>query len=351
AGGVLPDVDEVAARAGALLPEGFPWAEEPDAAQRWMTWATEILPAGATFLPVDHPEWEAVEGTVWGKDTIGFETGNLVFLSRSEDAAVVGRCLRNGEGTVRVLEGLLAATRSERGKIAPFRVRLHKNRPQYIAEDGGSASTLGYYVPREQVSRFFVPDADVSDPLGRQLHEVLSHELTHQYIAERWIGAADTVPRQEGYWIVEGFARFIDDQITELGRRGGPKLDDPTVPSVETMVALAEEQGWHPFEDLVDWTQTDFIRLPNHELMASVRLRTTLGVRSLSPVGMFYDQGGALVFFLMHHRGAEGRAQLIEYMREYYEEGATQQGWEQLGFATAQELETAFLEFLTELAE
>ena len=38
-------------------------------------------------------------------------------------------------------------------------------------------------------------------------------------------------------------------------------------------------------------------------------------------------------------------------MREYYEQGDTKEGWEKLGFATAEELEKAFLAFLSALAE
>ena len=74
-----------------------------------------------------------------------------------------------------------------------------------------------------------MPRAGSTEALGRALFEVLSHELTHQYIAERWVtGEGRRSASTPGFWVVEGMARFVEDQALEMGRRG-IRFDDETV--------------------------------------------------------------------------------------------------------------------------
>ena len=111
----------------------------------------------------------------------------------------------------------------------PLDGRLHKNRKEYLEEktpDGGQAMpwSAGYYSPRENVSRFYVPGSgDGEGPVPLDLLKTLAHELTHHWLSMRWLGpgsrgGAAVLP---GYWIVEGFARFMEDQAMEMGRRQG----------------------------------------------------------------------------------------------------------------------------------
>jgi hypothetical protein len=62
--------------------------------------------------------------------------------------------------------------------------------------------------------------------------------------------------------------------------------------------------------------------------------------------GIFYDQGGALAFFLMNRRGAEGRRRFTGYLRSVYANRMEKQSWKHLGYATAEDLEREFTAFL-----
>jgi hypothetical protein len=64
---------------------------------------------------------------------------------------------------------------------------------------------------------------------------------------------------------------------------------------------------------------------------------------------VFYEQAGALVFFLWNHRGAEGRAAFIEYLRQHYNGVLPSRSWRQLGFSTPKALDDAFGEWLATL--
>ena len=80
--------------------------------------------------------------------------------------------------------------------------------------------TAGHYSPLDRVERIYLP---ADDDEFRSVMNTYAHELTHHWLSMRWLGKgnmgrAAVVP---GYWIVEGFARFIEDQAMEMGRRAG----------------------------------------------------------------------------------------------------------------------------------
>jgi PQQ-like domain len=345
-------------RAAELAPEHFPWKADEACGERWSLWAQEILPAGGRFLgprSLDGgPEgFTSNGGAPWNADALALGTRNLVVLSMSDDPETLGACLRNGEGAIRVLEQLLGSTGEE---LAPLEVRLHATRADYLAErkpDGAYAMawSAGYYSPAERISRFYVPLPDEHlDPLGRELHKTLVHELTHQYLAQRWLTttrASGGPPSQPGYWIVEGFARFIEDQVVELGNRAA-SLDDPTVRSVDAAAQVAAKGGLFPLGPFVDGNHIQFMKISD-EVAVEVQLRNTLRRLRLTPRSIFYEQAGSLVFFLMNRAGPERRQKLIEYMRDHYRRRTRPEGWKALGYESASELERDYHAFLAEV--
>src|SRR6185503_6276512 len=92
-------------RAGTLLPPEFPHPESDDAPRRWLDWAEELLPAEAVFVARDERAWQELPDD-WRERAIGLRTKNLLLFSMSSDPAVIGPCLRKGEGTMRALDEL-----------------------------------------------------------------------------------------------------------------------------------------------------------------------------------------------------------------------------------------------------
>jgi hypothetical protein len=351
-GDELPEAafDRLRPVATALIPARFPWAHEVDAWKRWLMWAREIAPAGAHFLAQDELPDLGEATSIWRRGTIALRTKNILLVSRSGDPGVVGACLRHGEASVRTLDSVL--DNPPTGGEAPLEMRIHRSRRDYLTEDIGdgvkaSPWSLGFYSPGLRVSRFHVPDADTATRAGRALHEVVCHELTHQYIAERWRALGERrirSPLTRGFWLVEGFARFIEDQSLEMGRRG-QRLDDATVQSVEAAAALAKQEKLIDFEPFFEAKQLWFLKLPEAEA-ARVRLRSTLVTVTYSAKSLYYEQAGALVFFLINRRGDEGRERFLAVLRDHYR-GETKAGsWSKLGFESARVLEAAFLVFL-----
>ncbi len=335
-------------RARALLPAGFPWKDSPDAGRLWMDWAAEIVPAGAEFVPSGDPAWRKVEATGWKRaGVIGLRTRSLLFFSKEQDRAVVGGCLRHGEGAVRAMGRLL--DRPARRRDERLDVRLFADRDSYIADMGGKGAsmswTAGYYSPSQRVSRFYVSrDSESGDALGRSLYDTLAHELTHHFVNVRLMDGSHGHFAGPGYWVVEGIAQFVGDQSVEMGRRGSG-MNDATVSSIDAAGQAMRADKLIPVEEFVDLPQFGFAKL-SKERTLEVRLRNTLGARRLSATSVFYEQAGALTFFMLRRRGADGQAALIDYLKKHYLVKLRRGSWSTLGFESAAALDKAFREFL-----
>lgn len=328
------------------VPEAFPF----DDTELWMTWIKGLAPAGGQFQPIDEVKERLPDGSTWLKDTFVIRTENISLITKSEDADTVGRCLRSGEAAIRILHDVL--DNQPEGTEEPMDVRLHASRNAFLTEElegGGRAPqwSAGFYIPSKLVSRFYVGDGDSETEVDRELHLVFAHELTHQYIMERWRAIGDErkpLPKIPGFWVVEGFARFIEDQSAEMGKRG-TTLDDPTVRSVEMAAALLEKDALIDTKLILDLNQIGFGALPKSGGI-EVTLSKNLGGRIMSETAVFYDQAGALVFFLMNRAGPETRALFIDYMRDYYVAKTKKSGWKALGFDSPDDLDEAFHAFL-----
>jgi len=89
--------------------------------------------------------------------------------------------------------------------------------------------------------------------------------------------------------VVEGFARFIEDQLVEMGRRG-LRFDDAPVPSLDATAQLEPAGVLLPIERLVDLDHVGFGRLGD-EPLARVQLRNTIVRLELSERAIFYEGG------------------------------------------------------------
>jgi hypothetical protein len=348
-----PGLDEFAK---TTMPEAFPYRDQPRGPRRWLRWAPHVLAADATFLAADDPAWKRVSG-VWKKDTIGFRTPHLLLFTRSEDVTAIGPCLLSGERAIEGLKALLddgpVTTWDDDDRLD---VRIHHNRKAYLEEKtrGGTAPqwSAGYYSPAENVSRFYVPEpGENPDALGRELFQVLAHELTHHYVDSRWIPSFGVPPARSvgtpGFWIVEGLARFIEDQMVDMETRG-LTFDDHTAESIDATAQMAANGDTFPIATLVDLTQMQFARLSDAK-KCEVTLRRALVSFEMSPRSIFYEQSGALAFWLLRARGKKSRDLTIRYIRDFYTGKTTTKGWTRLGFKSAKEMDAAFRVFLRQI--
>jgi hypothetical protein len=348
---ILPEDEVVLPKAKELMSEAFPWKKQEAAPSLWLSWANELLPAGGVFVDVADPLRAQAFGSPWDEDTLIIKTRNLLLLSREDNPEIVGACVRNGEGAVRALQRLLPQD-PQFADPRLLQVRIHKNREDYLNEKTPSGSfampwSAGYYSPMERVSRFYVDSDGSSEPLRRSLYKTLAHELTHQYISQRWIGSqsAGSSAATPGFWAVEGIARFVEDQFVEMGRRGGG-FDDTTVPSLDAVSQVAELDKLFPLKTLLGWSHRDFATRLHDQEKAKVRLRNTIATLTLTDRSLFYEQAGSLAFFLMNQCGPEGRAAMTRYLRDHYLHRTKKEAWQALGFEDLDSLENKFEEFL-----
>ncbi len=353
----------VVALATPHIPEEFSPHTTERSALEWIAWANALAPSGARFVdadavidrkraaPIDgQPRPEVPASEIWRKHTLALQTQNIVLLTRSQDPEIVGACLTNGEGAVRTLERVL--DNPPMADDERMEVRIHKTRKDYLAEDFGDGSrvsewSLGFYMPSLRASRFHVPDGTAHGSQGRALHEVVAHELTHQYIAERWrrVAGGKRTVTTPGFWIVEGFARFIEDQSLEMSRRGDA-MDDHTVQSVESVTQLLIDDAGIRLKDLFRINQVMFHRDVTEEPICEVKLKSKLVLLTHTGKTAFYDEAATLVFFMMNRAGPEGRLALLNALESHYKGETAKNGWRALGFKTVESMEHQLKAFL-----
>ncbi len=346
-----------------FIPPGFAANVRGRPLPSWRTWAPLLLDTGARFLAPNDPARRRIEAARWQGPVLAFRTPNLLFFSRTDAADIAGPCLSRGEAAIRGLQELLGVAPSARAPSDDQRieVRLHATKEQYVDEardpTGMIEHTLGYYSPAENVSRFYVPAGPKSggksgpESVSRNLFKTLAHELTHHYVEGRWIGPtagrSGAAGRSRGYWVVEGLARFVEDQIVDADARG-LTFEDPSVLSVTLAAQLARSDQLFETADLVEFDYQSFRSLePTPKY--TVQLPRSRWTYKLSPMNVFYEQSGSLVFFLRNACGPNSRARFVEYMRDVYEGDVTPPGWKALGFGSAEELDRRFKEWIATL--
>lgn len=349
---LAPARDDVRELALSLAPAGFVLADASKRPAAWMKLAEAILPVAGEVVPPDDPAAKKSRAAPWDANVLLLRSRNILLLSRDSDPAIVGECLRHAERTVRVLARELGPPANASAEDGRLEVRLHANREQYLADQSAGGAppewTAGFFSSQDGISRFYVPrDQTHHDPLERALFEVLAHEVTHQWISVRWLGSenqpATGKPKGPGYWIVEGFARFIEDQIVGAGNE--LRIDDERANSVDVSARILGEDRLMPLAELLDLDQLGFWKL-SKEPLALVQPKRLMRRAEINATNRFYEQGGALAFMLVNHADRTKRELLVQYLRAWYAGKLERESWKQLGYADAAQLEAEFREFL-----
>jgi hypothetical protein len=146
-----------------------------------------------------------------------------------------------------------------------------------------------------------------------------------------------------GYWVVEGMAEFVQNQSHHPER--GVRFDDDFVPGVVD-TALARRAGatsdFLKLDTFIDMTQGSFQALSD----GPVKLSNNGKSMMFSERGLWYDQAGALSYFLLQKQGPQVRKQFVQYVYDHYARRPHVPGWKYLGFESAEALDKEFLAFL-----
>lgn len=318
-----------------------------DAARR--TRIEIIAPPAPGAAKVSFEEREiASRQPFWRQDLFGIRSDNLLIVTPVRELGTLARCLVLGELVCATLGGFFPEGTVARDARNPMVIELTATQEEYLQrasgghEDSGLSWTAGHYDMQKNVTRFFLPRGDA------ELQSVLqtaAHELTHHWLRMRcpaWpfrsVSGTDDV-LQPGYWIVEGFASFVEEFAFDLERGtwspgGNASLRLDAVANMPDGFQL-------PWKDVFAVSHAQFASISKEGLVqvpSSIYLGQGLQVTTRHS---FYAQAAATVRYLYEARDGALRAKLFEYLKAYYTgDGAELDLSAQLGIE-ADELGTA----------
>ena len=297
--------------------------------RNWLDWYLDVL-YRARLLPNRRSADLERAKRQWGrKDMVGLETENMILITPLPDPMPIGMCIELGDLTCEALDAMFKVKTPKRDEFLPLIVYFYQNKAEYIRLGRGEPSaklalTAGFYVPSENVSRFFWP----SHP-GAQagVRDTFVHELTHHWIERRnprWherdlasIGERTQIP---GYWVVEGFATFIQHSRFDRKKRTWTYFN-PKAHSLEVVAAVAKEKKLLDWNMVYTLTQAKFhgdLTKTATKALATVRGRWMIQPRPISSIRLFYEQASATCMFLYWGENGKYRDKLLDYVTAFY---------------------------------
>ncbi len=264
----------------------------------------------------------------WRKDLIALESGQLLIVTPLAAPGSLARCLSMGELICDSLEKLFASGTKKRDSRYPLQLRVYETQAEYLKESTrtiagfGAQSTdslewtSGHYSPLENVSRVFLP---ASEDAFVSVMNTYAHELTHHWIPERCplFTTADRTMKAfqvPGYWVVEGFATFIEEGRFDLVERSF----DPWNPRAESLDTVVNATRLLPWDKVLGDDQGDFSKIdpkPRHK----IPFRWRLGMQKLlSDKSLFYAQAAATCHYLYHAEDGRLRPRLLDFIGLHY---------------------------------
>ena len=319
--------------ANDLLTEKAPRRWTLGDSRHWLDWKLDVL-AGVRLLKRRRSSDIQRAVTFWGRnDLVGLETENMIFITPLRDPGPVTMCLRLSDITCAALDKMFSIKEPKRDEFLPLVVYFYENQQEYIDKSGrgmgrGPSKTLGltagHYTPAENVSRFFWPKRASA---YRSVRDTFVHELTHHWIErrnprwhERELAGAGERTMIPGYWVVEGFATFIQHSRFDT-KRGTWTHFNSKAHSIDVVASVAK-QG-----KLLDWDMV--YTLPQqkfHTDLAATAKNAHCNVdgrwefrrHGISAIRLFYEQSAATCMYLYFAEGGKYRQQLLEYVTSFY---------------------------------
>ncbi len=314
------------AAAQGLLAEAAPANWKIGTARDWLDWRLEVMGDRVRLLDRRHPDMDRAR-SFWTTDLFGFENPVVALLTNLKNPEIVGKCLRLSGLTCRALEEMFATDDPKREGSDPLVIYLYATLEEYVAKSGAGVGgghggmplglTLGHYNPAENISRFYWferPDAE------RTVTTTFVHELTHHWI-ERACPRFTAQDRERsaatpGFWIVEGFAVFMEEARFDVPRAAWTHFD-PHAESLDSVVTLKRASKLLDWKKLYPLNQIEFAGLGKN-FDVRVRRRWALRDFGFSETNCFYQQAGATCQFLYWGEGGAYRKRLLDFVTAYY---------------------------------
>jgi hypothetical protein len=293
----------------------------------WLDWHLDLEERGAWLIADGDPELLAMKRS-WRKDLYALEAGPIRIVTPLTDTATVGRCLAHGQLVCKALAELFRTAQPKPRMTRALTILLYPSKKEYIENSRGAGeeaarsfleATAGHYSPSERLSRVVW---DKSPDAERRIARVFVHELTHHWLTElnpRFTNAELRLsPDIPGYWIVEGFAVFIEEATFDVDR-GVWSYFDSRARSLDCVNALVKRKLLLPWASIYAMDYEHFTRL-SHDGAAAHPLvrRWHMGKEGLTDARIFYEQAAATVHFLFHGEGGKYRQQLLDYVTSQY---------------------------------
>ena len=313
-----------------LLPDGLePF--EPYVPADWLAVAETVQYTSLEMVDLSLDSWAAgrvqKRARKWRDDLVGLESDNLLILCPPAQPGSIAKCISLGELVCELLAEMTAEGQQVRDlKDEKLVIELYESRDEYIAKAGenggnpGLAFSAGHYTPAENVTRMYLPEDD------NGLEEVMrtfAHEATHHWLTARctlWDEADDIMQRasqQEGFWIIEGFASFMEDFTYDLEARTWSS--SPENSSNLDSIARATATQVVPWEDQLTMPHAKFLFLRTDDKFTMLPRSQYLGPgHSFSQTNFFYAQGAAICHYLWAAEDGKYKGDLIAYLTQYY---------------------------------
>lgn len=268
--------------------------------------------------------------STWRKDLYGVQSANLLIVTPVRKLGAVARCIATGELVCSMLSELIAGGAPAREADRLMEFELYESQDEYVRLSGHSRGlagefgadlgwTAGHFDPQgPDVTRFFFPEdeAEFEEALATAAHEMTHHWLRTRCPLWAYRTLNDENPMQPGYWVVEGFASFIDEFELDL-ERGTWNLGGSNSRRLDLVASAGEEQQL-PWSLQFELSHGMFARIPP-ELTIGVPLSQRVGLSELASVHhLFYAQAAATARYLWEADNGALRPKLIEYLRAYY---------------------------------
>ncbi len=297
----------------------------------WLDWQVDVLRGEVRPLGRRAPDMQRAR-TVWRKDLNGVETreegAEIVFLTPIDDRTeILGKCVRYAKITSRALAKIFATDNPRRDDNEPLVIYFFESRDEYVQSLGGNPMarmSLGVYSRSDNVSRFFWPE---TPDATREVRRVFVHELTHHWIERRnprWhasdFSTAENRGIVPGYWVVEGFATFIEEGSYDIDTYKWSHFA-PHANSLSVVAAISRDKG-----KLIDWER--LFGLSQAKAQGEWVTKTGVVATAKKPWGitpqpfgearLFYEQSAAACHYLYWAENGKYRQQLIDFMTAHY---------------------------------
>jgi len=312
---------------------GYP--KDDDIQRIWLDWQIDVVQPGMRAVGWRQPDvrraganpaWKVIRGK---RSLHGAQTQEITFVTAMTDSSVVGMCTKYAWITCKALDEMFATENPLRDDNLPLVIWFFENKKHYLdvnAGQGGQrnflAMTAGFYSPTDNISRFFWPTNRPAP--ARAVRDTFVHELTHHWIQRRnprldpaGLMRSFQVP---GYWIVEGFATFIEEGRYDI-RTNRRSHFDAHASSIDIVADLAEQGKVIPWDKLYKLSQQDFRnpeKLSQRGMHAAANKRWAIRPQPLAAIRLFYEQSAATCHFLYWGENGRYRDMLLDYVTYYY---------------------------------